>query len=65
LLNYYGESLVSKLSKTYPELDKLMGRARFYAQAIELQWVLLGLESGEKYWFTSHLGNALDIQTGR
>jgi aminoglycoside 2''-phosphotransferase len=65
LLNYYGESLVSKLRRTYPELERLMGRARFYAQAIELQWVLLGLESREKYWFTSHLGNARDIQEGR
>lgn len=61
LLNYYGEALVTKLGKTYPGLQEFMDRARFYAQAIELQWVLLGLESGEKYWFTSHLGSARDI----
>jgi aminoglycoside 2''-phosphotransferase len=61
LLNYYGESLVSQFERTYPDLQKILGRARFYAQAIELQWVLLGLESGEKYWYTSHLGGARNI----
>ena len=61
LLNYYGESLVTRLGETYPDLPRLIDRARFYAQALELQWVLLGLDSGEKYWFTSHLGGARDI----
>lgn len=61
LLNYYGESLVTKLKKAYPALEALMPRARFYAQAIELQWVVLGLESGENYWFTAHLGIARDF----
>jgi len=61
LINYYGESLVSRLKSTYPEWESLISRARFYAQALELQWVLLGLESGEQYWFTSHLGNARDV----
>jgi len=61
LINYYGESLVTRMEKTYPGMHKLIQRARFYAQAMELQWALLGLESGEKYWFTSHLGSARDI----
>ena len=61
LISSYGESLVSKIEKTYPEYQNLLPRARFYAQAIELQWVLLGVESGEDYWFTAHLGGARDI----
>jgi aminoglycoside 2''-phosphotransferase len=61
LLSYYGESLVSRLANTYPNMQRLLTRARFYAYAIELQWVVLGLESGEHYWFTSHLGSARDI----
>ena len=61
LLNYYGESLVSRLGNTYPKMQSLLTRARFYAHAIELQWVVLGLESGEDYWFASHLGGARDI----
>jgi len=62
LINSYGETLVSKMIGNYPDLEELLPRARFYAQAIELQWVLLGVESGEKYWFTAHLGGARDIR---
>jgi len=61
LINYYGEKLVSKLDDTYPALDDMLPRARFYAQALELQWVLLGVESGDYYWFTAHIGGARDI----
>jgi aminoglycoside 2''-phosphotransferase len=61
LLNYYGESLVARIEKTYPHYAALISRARFYARAIELQWILLGLESGEKYWFAAHLGTARDF----
>lgn len=39
----------------------LLPRACFYAQAIELSWCLLGLETGEAFWFTAHLGGARDI----
>lgn len=61
LITSYGEGFVSKMKRTYPTLDEFLPRARFYSQAIELQWVLLGLESGEPFWFTAHLGNARDI----
>lgn len=61
LINYYGETLVSRIKNTYPDWEKIIKRARFYAQSIELQWVLLGVESGEQYWFASHLGTARDI----
>lgn len=61
LISYYGETLVSKLRPYYPRYDDLLQRARFYAEAAEVHWVLLGVESGETYWFTSHLGEAKDI----
>jgi len=61
LINCYGETLVKKMGNTYPEMENLMPRARFYAQAIELQWALLGIESGDYYWFTAHIGGARDI----
>jgi aminoglycoside 2''-phosphotransferase len=61
LIHCYGEKLVTKFLEKYPDLPHLLSRARFYAQAMEIQWVLLGVESGEKYWFTSHLGCARDI----
>jgi aminoglycoside 2''-phosphotransferase len=61
LINCYGESLVGKMADVYPEMVNYLPRARFYAQAIELQWALLGVESGEYYWFTAHIGGARDI----
>jgi len=60
LICNYGESLVKRIRSQYPMYDDLLPRARFYAQALEVQWVLLGVESGENYWFTAHLGGARD-----
>lgn len=34
--------------------------ARFCAQAIELERALNGLETGETFWYTAHLGGARD-----
>ena len=53
LINSYGESLVGKMINVYPEMEDLLPRARFYAQAIELQWALLGIESGDYYMIIS------------
>lgn len=61
LLQVYGESFVSRFLGEYPRVQDLMKRARFYAQAIELQWVLSGLDGGETFWFTAHIGGARDL----
>ena len=61
LISYYGEALIGKLRPFYSRYDDLVQRARFYAEAAEVHWALLGIESGEAYWFTSHLGEAKDI----
>ena len=61
LISSYGESFIRQFSPFYPGLEAHMERARFYAQAIELQWVLLGIETGDTFWFTAHLGSARDI----
>jgi aminoglycoside 2''-phosphotransferase len=61
LIVHYGESLVSRIRPYYPMYDELLPRARFYAQAAEVHWTLLGVESGELYWFTAHLGDPRDI----
>lgn len=63
LINTYGESFVIKMKNTYPNLEEFMPRARFYAQALELQWAWLGLEFKENFWFIAHLGCARDIRT--
>ena len=62
LITNYGERFVQKMSPAYPDLNKHLQRARFYAQAIELEWILLGIETGDNFWFTSHLGSARDVQ---
>jgi aminoglycoside 2''-phosphotransferase len=62
LISIYGEKFVSKMQASYPGLERCLPRARFYAQAIELEWVLRGLESGQNFWFTAHLGGARDIR---
>jgi aminoglycoside 2''-phosphotransferase len=62
LISIYGESLVAHMQRSYPGLQTFLPRARFYAQSIELQWVLLGLETGESFWFTAHLAGARDIR---
>jgi hypothetical protein len=61
LLQYYGAVFVNRLEARYPELPQYFKRARFYAQALELEWVLAGLKSGEPLWFTAHLGGARSI----
>jgi aminoglycoside 2''-phosphotransferase len=62
LITCYGESFVAQMQDAYPGLEIYLPRARFYAQSIELQWVLLGLETGENFWFTAHLGGARDVR---
>ena len=62
IMRSYGESFVLKMEKSYPNLKDLLPRARFSVHAIELEWVLNGLEYGENFWFTAHIGGAKDIK---
>jgi aminoglycoside 2''-phosphotransferase len=62
LIQHYGESFVTRLFTTYSEAQTLLPRARFYAQAIELDWAALGIERNETFWFTAHIGNARDVR---
>lgn len=61
LIQYYGETFVQEVVKAYPQAKEYLRRARFYAQGLELQWALKGLDGGEQFWFTTHLGGARDI----
>jgi aminoglycoside 2''-phosphotransferase len=62
IINVYGESFLSRFYKTYPEAESYLKRARFYAGAIELRWVLQGIERGEPAWFAVHIGSARDMK---
>lgn len=61
MLQIYGGSFVRRMFRVYPEARALMHRARFYAQAIGLQWAMLGFTRAETFWFTAHLGGAQDL----
>jgi hypothetical protein len=54
------ETIMADLVITHLELNQ-EGLINDYAQSIELQWVLLGLETGESFWFTAHIGGARDV----
>lgn len=61
LINIYGESFVRRMRPAYPDLEQYLPRARFYAQGLELEWTLRGLDSGENFWFTAHIAGARDL----
>jgi aminoglycoside 2''-phosphotransferase len=61
LLHAYGETTVNLVLRHYPEGRSFLKRARFYAQAVELEWALQGVKTGERFWFLAHIGGARDI----
>ena len=65
LLQVHGETFVRQMLPVYPEAARLLPRARCYAHARELEWVLRGLQSGHTFWFTAHLGNRRDLLPNR
>jgi aminoglycoside 2''-phosphotransferase len=62
LISIYGEAFVRRMRPAYPNLDHYLPRARFYAQGLELEWLLRGLDTGENFWFTAHIGGARDLE---
>lgn len=61
VINTYGESFMNRFYGIYPEAETYLKRARFYAGAIEMRWVLQGIERGEQAWFAVHIGSARDF----
>lgn len=57
----YGESFFKRFYKVYPEAESYLRRARFYAGAHEVRWLLTGVESGNPFWFAVHVGSAKDF----
>jgi aminoglycoside 2''-phosphotransferase len=62
LLQWYGETFVSRMIGTYPEMREMMPRARFGAFWCELDWLLQGLEPGGLHWFFANLATNRDIR---
>jgi aminoglycoside 2''-phosphotransferase len=62
LIYHYGESFTDRLYDVYPEAKTHLRRARFYAGAHELRWILEGIERGESWWYAVHIGGAKDMK---
>jgi aminoglycoside 2''-phosphotransferase len=62
LIYHYGESFADRLYRVYPEAESFLKRARFYAGAQEMRWLLTGLERGDPFWFAVHIGGAKDLR---
>jgi aminoglycoside 2''-phosphotransferase len=62
IMYHYGESFTDRLYNVYPDAEDYLKRARFYAGAHELRWLLAGIERNEPFWFAVHIGGAQDIR---
>jgi len=62
IIYHYGESFMQKLFVSYPEAETYLKRARFYAGAHEVRWLLTGLERNDPSWFGVHVGSAKDVK---
>lgn len=58
----YGESFMDEFYRVYPEAETYLKRARFYAGAHEVRWLLTGIERNDPWWFAVHLGGAKDMK---
>lgn len=56
----YGETFLAQMAKNYPEIERAVDRARFWAGTLPLQWALSGLRTKNYWWNLVHLGGARD-----
>jgi len=61
MLYNYGEGFYRRFLKLYPEAEQYLKRARFYAGAHEVRWMLTGLEQNNNWWFGVHVSSAKDF----
>jgi len=61
IIYHYGESFLRRFYIRYPEAETYLKRARFYAGAHEVRWLLAGSERSETFWFAVHIGSAKDV----
>jgi aminoglycoside 2''-phosphotransferase len=62
VIYHYGESFMNRFYRVYPEAETYLKRARFYAGAHEVRWLLTGIERNDLRWFAVHVGSAKDIK---
>ncbi|HEV7645280.1 MAG TPA: phosphotransferase [Pyrinomonadaceae bacterium] len=54
----YGEGFYRRFFRLYPEAEQYLKRARFYAGAQEVRWILTGIERNDNWWLTVHTSGA-------
>lgn len=57
----YGEGVFRRMLKVYPSAEQYLERARFYAGAMEVRWILTGIERENNWWFAAHTSGAKDF----
>jgi len=65
IIYHYGESFLSRFYNIYPEAEAHLRRARFYAETIEMRWLLNGIERNDQTWFAVHVCAAKDLKYNR
>lgn len=63
ILYNYGESFLDRFYHIYPEAESYLKRARFYAGANEVRWLLTGIERNNPMWFAVHVSSAKDVKS--
>jgi aminoglycoside 2''-phosphotransferase len=58
----YGESFLSRMAKSYPEIEAALDRARFWSGTLPLQWARAGLRTKNYWWNLVGLGGARDAK---
>jgi aminoglycoside 2''-phosphotransferase len=62
VIYHYGESFMNRFYRVYPEAETYLKRARFYAGAHEVRWLLTGIERNDLRWFAVHVGSAKEMK---
>jgi aminoglycoside 2''-phosphotransferase len=57
----YGEGIFRRIQRVYPAAEQYLERARFYAGAMEVRWLLTGIERENNWWFAAHTSGAKDF----
>lgn len=61
ILYNYGEGFFRRIQRVYPAAEQYLKRARFYAGALEVRWILTGIERENNWWFAAHTSGAKDF----
>lgn len=61
MLYNFGEPFYRRFLRLYPEAEQYLKKARFYAGAHEVRWMLTGIEQNNNWWFGVHVSGAKDF----